>query len=148
MMKEVKSAKRSVETAIKMFGPTNITSILDRDTYHQKLRAISAKLEIFIEKADEVIEEIKELKGCEPETQIPKKVAEVDSIANAIIKKVNDNESEMKNESKTSNKVLSILSKTINEYCEVGPFVTHLPQLVYGLKYVIRQYQKKLPEFG
>ena len=88
MMKEVKSAKRSVETAIKMFGPTNITSILDRDTYPQKLRAISAKLEMFIQKADEVIEEIKELKGCEPETQIPKKVAEVDSITDAIIKKV------------------------------------------------------------
>ena len=163
-----------------MFGPTNITSILDRDTYHQKLRAISAKLEMFIQKADEVIEEIKELKGCEPETQIPKKVAEVDSITDAIIKKVNDNEYAVKKKmeeiikefissnvkksysepsefsmerlsktkSKTSNKALSILSNKINEYCEAGPFVTHLPQFVYGLKYVIRQYQMKLPEFG
>ena len=80
MMKEVKSAKRSVETAIKMFGPTNITSILDRDTYHPKLQAISTKLEIYIQKADEVLEEIEELKGCEPETEIIKKI--FDSIRN------------------------------------------------------------------
>ena len=180
MMKEVKSAKRSVETAIKMFGPTNITSILDRETYHQKLRAISAKLEIFITKADEVIEVIQELKGCAPETQIPKKVVEVDSITDAIIKKVMDNEYAVKKKmeeiikelnssdgkesysepsdvsterlfetnSKTSNNALSILSNKINGYCEAGPFLTHLPQFVYGAKYVISQYQKKLPEMG
>ena len=177
MMKEVKSAKRSVETAIRMFGPTNITSILDRDTYHQNLRAISTKLEIYIQRADEVIEE---LNGCEPETEITKEVAEIESNSDAIIKKVNENESDVKKkmeeiikefnssdskksysgpsdisverilitEAKTSNIALSTLSKKIDEYCEAGPFITHLPQFVYGLKYVIRQYQKKLPEFG
>ena len=36
-MKEVKSAKRSVDTAIRMFGPANITSILDRDIFVDKL---------------------------------------------------------------------------------------------------------------
>ena len=127
-----------------------------------------------------MIEEIKELKGCEPETQIPKKVVEVDSITDAIIKKVNDNEYDVKKKmeeileefnssddkksysepsdfsmerlfkpkSKTSNKALSILSNKINDYCEAGPFLTHLPQFVYGLEYIIRQYHKKLPENG
>jgi hypothetical protein len=177
MMKEVKSAKRSVETAIRMFGPTNITSILDRDTYHQKLQAISTKLEIYIQKANEVIEEIEEIKGSELETEISQNVAEINAISDGIFKKVNDNESDvkkkvediinlsedkksyegtsgipsksvLKTESKTSNKTFTILSNKIDEYCEAGPFLTHLPQFVYGAKYVISQYQKKLPEFG
>ena len=177
MMKKLMSAKRSVETAIRMFGPANITSILDRDTYYQKLQAISTKLEIYIQKADEVLEEIEELKGCEPETEIIKKVREIDAISNTIIKKVNDNESDVKKrmeeiinlsedkkfysersdipakrvlqpQSEASNKTISTLSNKIDEYCEAGPFLTHLPHFVYGLKYIIRQYQKKLPEFG
>ena len=127
-----------------------------------------------------MIVEIEELKACEPEIEISRKIKEIDTISDTIIKKVNDNEFDVKKKmeeiikefnssdgkesysepsdvsterlfetnSKTSNKALSILSNKINEYCEAGPFVTHLPQFVYGLKYVIRQYQMKLPEFG
>ena len=180
MMKEVNSSKRSVETAIRMFGPANITSILDRDTYYQKLQAISTKLEFYIQTAVEVIEELEDLKGCEPETEIIKKVKEIDAISDAIFKKVNDNESDVKKkmeeiikefnlgkdkqscsgksdisvkgvlniQSETSNKTRSTLSNKMDEYCELGPFLTHLPHFVYAAKYFISQYQKKLPEFG
>ena len=39
------------------------------------------------------------------------------------------------------------LGEMISEYNEVGPYLTHLPQYVFGVKYLINQYRKKLPEF-
>ena len=40
------------------------------------------------------------------------------------------------------------LSHKIEEYRETGPFLTHLPEFVHAIKYIICQYQKKLPIFG
>ena len=40
------------------------------------------------------------------------------------------------------------LSHKIEEYCETGPFLTHLPEFVHAIKYIISQYKKKLPIFG
>ena len=64
-LREVKSAKRSVETGIRMFGPANITSILDRDTFAKKLGEITAKLERYMEKSEEVIDELEALKDLQ-----------------------------------------------------------------------------------
>merc|ERR1712106_746259 len=97
-VKEVKSAKRSVETSIRMFGPANITSILDRDTFAKKLAIITTKLEMYMEKAEEVIEELDEVEKIKGETdgEYAIKIDEINSLTDDIFKKVNDNENEVK----------------------------------------------------
>ena len=40
-LKELKSAKRGVDLAIRLFRPANVTSILDRETFVDKLAAIT-----------------------------------------------------------------------------------------------------------
>ena len=40
-LKELKSAKRAVDLAIRLFRPANVTSILDRETFVDKLAAIT-----------------------------------------------------------------------------------------------------------
>ena len=178
LMKEVKSAKRAVERAIRIYGPDNIDSILDKETYEEKLEKITAKLETFLEKADEGIDMLDELKGSEPNIAIDKKIEEIKSCSQAIENKVQQNESEVKkkirevmeessnskssdlgsstisstkrlntNNSSSSRKITDLTQK-INNYNEAGPFLTHLPQFVFAAKHVIKQYQKKLPEFG
>ena len=57
-LKEIKSAKRRVESAIMLFGPANITSILDRKTFVDNLASIKTKLEEYIEKANKEVEEL------------------------------------------------------------------------------------------
>jgi len=42
----------------------------------------------------------------------------------------------------------NLLDQLIKDYDQRGPFLTHLPQFIYLAKYAIKQYQKKLPEFG
>ena len=188
LLTELKSAKRVVESAIRLFGPANVTSILDRHTFADRLVVITTKLETYIEKAEEVITELEELKVSEVETEIncQRKIDEVNILTEAIIKKVNDNEYEVKmkieevirefeankdksslsstadipepsqlprNEYSKTNQTEkprehSTLSKKIEEYDETGPFLTHLPEFIYLIKYVISQYQKKLPLFG
>ena len=176
-LKEVKSSKRSVESAIKLFGPANVTSILDRDTYGHKLALITTRLETYLEKSGEAIEELEELRNDETEIECDKKIDDINILTEAIIKKVNDNEGAVKkkieevirnyednrNSSKPSEMPKSQssrmgttentqdhsqLSDKIAEYCETGPFLTHLPQFIFGAKYVISQYQKKIPIFG
>merc|ERR1712106_744036 len=107
-VKEVKSAKRSVETSIRMFGPANITSILDRDTFAKKLAIITTKLEMYMEKAEEVIEELDEVEKIKGETdgEYAIKIDEINSLTDDIIKKVNDNENEVKK------KILEIIAES------------------------------------
>ena len=95
-LKEVKSAKRAVETAVKLFGPTNVTSILDRETFGDKLATITTKLETYLEKSEEVIEELEELRESETETECDKTIEEINTLTDAIIQKVNDNEHAVK----------------------------------------------------
>ena len=40
------------------------------------------------------------------------------------------------------------LSANISEYCEDGPFLTHLPEFRNLVKFIIDQYEKKLPAYG
>jgi gas vesicle protein len=109
ILKEVKSAKRAVETAIRIFGPPNITSILDRDTFGEKLGAISTKLEIYIEMAEDMIAELEELKDCESETECNRKI---NNLTKAIVKKVNENEFEVK---KKIEKIMKEIEDNKNE---------------------------------
>ena len=97
-LKELKSAKKGVDLAIRMFRPANVTSILDRDTFVDKLAAITQKLENYIEKAEDVIEELEKLRDPKvaTETEFGKYVDEINSLTEDIIKKVHDNESEIK----------------------------------------------------
>ena len=171
-IKEVKTAKRTVETAVRLYGPANITSVLDRETYADKLAKIAEKLEIYFEKTDEVIEKLEALKSVETEEDIDKTLSEISEISDTLVDKVTKNEINVKkkieqiiqissndnlspqfkedvaNSSQPPLSTLSTLSQKISDYCEAGPFMTHLPQFVYSAKYVTRQYQKKLPEFG
>ena len=174
-IKEVKTAKRTVETAVRLYGPANITSVLDRETYADKLAKIAEKLEIYFEKTDEVIEKLEALKSVETEEDIDKTLSEISEISDTLVDKVTKNEINVKkkieqiiknsslenlstqfkenvvNSSQSTlstMSALSTLSQKISDYCEAGPFMTHLPQFVYSAKYVTRQYQKKLPEFG
>jgi hypothetical protein len=95
-MNEVKSAKRSVETGIRMFGPVNITSILDKDNFAKKLAEITAKLEMYMDKSEEVIEELEELKDLKAEEECDKLIEEINNLTADIMKKVNDNEHQVK----------------------------------------------------
>ena len=97
-LKEVKSAKRSVETGIRMFGPANITSILDKDTFAKKLGEITTKLESYMEKSEVVIDELEALKDLteEAEEECDKMIDEINNLTDDIIKQVNDNEHQVK----------------------------------------------------
>eukprot|EP00092_Neocalanus_flemingeri_P023190 GFUD01025147.1.p1 GENE.GFUD01025147.1~~GFUD01025147.1.p1 ORF type:complete len:239 (+),score=97.38 GFUD01025147.1:61-777(+) len=97
-MKEVRSAKREVESAIRLFGPANITSILDHGTFGDKLAAITVKLEMYMKKTEDVIEELEELKDSKEgtETECDRRVDEINTLTEVIVKKVNDNECEVK----------------------------------------------------
>jgi hypothetical protein len=97
-LKEVKFAKRSVETGIRMFGASNITSILDRDTFSKRLGEITTKLEMYMDKSEEVIEELEELKDLndEAEGEFDTMIDEINNLTDDIIKKVNDNEHQVK----------------------------------------------------
>ena len=88
LMKEVKVAKQAVERAIRVYGPPNINSILDKDTYVDKLGSISAKLDAYFEKSDEVVETLEGLKGSEFETDIQKTIDEIEETSQALINKV------------------------------------------------------------
>ena len=48
LLEEIKVDQRSVETSIRIYGPANITSLLDMNTYAEKLSRISEKLEVGI----------------------------------------------------------------------------------------------------
>ena len=153
LLKEVKVSQRSVEMAIRLYGPANITSILDRDTYVDKLSKITEKLEVFLEKACK----LEDLNSCD----------NISKVSEDLIEKVTRNENEVKKKIEClirnrgdpslskqhagetkPNENISSLSKKIEDYCEAGPFMTHLPHFVYLIKYVVNQYQKKHPEFG
>jgi predicted nuclease with TOPRIM domain len=168
---EWKAAKRRLESAIRIFGPDNVTSITDKETFGYKLASITRKLEIFIEKSQEVIDELEKLrdKDAETETEFVTGIDEINSFTEVIINKVNDNESKVKKKMEEvikefeNNRNVMISSKTefplvqsscsklsvkIAEYCEIGPFLTHRPQFLSAAKYIIGQYQEKLPTVG
>ena len=177
LQKEWRLAKRQVISAIRLFGPDNITSSLDGETFSDKLDQITSKLGVFIEKSQEVIDELEELRqnGAETEQEIFKRVEEVNSVTEVIIKKKNYNESNVKkkmeeviNECKLSKnaKIVSNEDKTdksnsppmkpafvklsdrIGDYCEIGPFLTHRPQFLVLANYILKQYQQTLPTLG
>ena len=171
LLKEIKVAQRSVETSIRIYGPANITSMLDKNTYAEKLARISEKLEVFLEKADEVKDKLDSLEKLESKEAIDNGKRSINDISNALVEKVTKNELEVKkkieglikasNGSPNTSDLSTIedqaektapntstLSRKIDAYDEAGPFMTHLPHFVYLIKYIVSQYQKKLPEFG
>ena len=121
---------------------------------------------------------MEELSNCDTESDCRGKIDEINNITDEIINQVNDNDSEVKRKieaiidnfenskdtspgepskfsespsnqiHKTDSSVNPALSSKIAEYCETGPFLTHLSQFIYAAQYVINQYQKKLPIFG
>ena len=97
-LREVKTAKRSVETSIRLFGPANITSVLDRETFAEKLDNITRKLEEYLETSGEALEEFEELRdfGDGEKQEYARMIAEINSFTEDIIKKVNDNEVQVK----------------------------------------------------
>ena len=171
LLEEIKVDQRSVETSIRIYGPANITSLLDMNTYAEKLSRISEKLEVFLEKADEVKDKLDILEKLESKETIDNGKRSINDISNELVEKVTKNELEVKKkieclikasngspnksnlspteeqEEKTAANISS-LSRKIYAFCEAGPFLTHLPQFVYLIKYIVSQYQKKLPEFG
>ena len=98
VQKDQRLAMRRVESAIRLYGPDNVTSIMDYDTYRKKLDQISTKLGVFIEKSQEVIDELEELrhKGAETEQEVSRRVEEISSVTEVIIKRKNDNEINVK----------------------------------------------------
>ena len=98
VQKDWRLAKRRVESAIRLYGPGNVTSTMDYDTYHNRLDQISKKLGVFIEKSQDVIGELEELrhKGAEREQEVSRRVKEVGFLTEVIIKKKNDNEINVK----------------------------------------------------
>ena len=172
-----------MDLAIRLFGPANVTSILDRETFNYKLADITKKLEIYIEKAEDIKEELYNFEDDKVDTvtECDRKKNEINSLTEAIIKKVHDNEYEIKKKmediinasdacppnSKTNSKAPqparknsnrkdktdqspehSSLSDKIAKYCETGLFFSNLPEFVYTCKFMVSQYQKKLPLFG
>ena len=82
VQKEWKSAKIHVLTALRLFGPDNITSITDFDTLNDKLDQITTKLGIFIEKSQTVVDELEELRngrndGAETDQEVVRRVEEI-----------------------------------------------------------------------
>ena len=155
-------AKRQVESALRIFGPENITSSLDFDTFSDKLDHINTKWEIFRDKSKELIDTLEE------STQIDKVIFAMD----VMMKKKNKNENyvkqkikhilkelkdskngmAMKEETILSERVKksarSKLSDRIAEYCEIGPFLLHLPQFIATVLFTLKHYQEKLPTIG
>ena len=94
VQKDWRLAKRRVESAIRLYGPDNVTSIMDYDTYQNRLDQISTKLGVFIDKSQDVIGELEELghKGAETEQEVSRRFEKISSVTEVIIKKKNDNE--------------------------------------------------------
>ena len=101
VQKEWKSAKRHVLTALRLFGPDNITSITDFDTLNDKFDQITTKLGIFTEKSQTVVDELEELRNgrndsAETDQEVVRRVEEINCVTEIIIKKKNDNEINVK----------------------------------------------------
>ena len=60
------------------------------------------------------------------------KAMKVDTILGGIVKK----------------SARSKLSDRIAEYCEIGPFLLHLPQFIATVLFTLKHYQEKLPTIG
>ena len=80
-LKEVKSAKKDVETAIRLFGPASVTNIQEREMFGDKLAAITKKLETYIENAQVIIAELEDLRdreaGTETETECVRRIDDI-----------------------------------------------------------------------
>ena len=155
-------AKRQVESALRIFGPENITSSLDFDTFSDKLDHINTKWEIFRDKSKELIDTLDE------STQIDKVIFAMD----VMMKKKNKNENDVKQKIKQIMKELkdgkngmvmkeetilsgmvnksarSKLSDRIAEYCATGPFLLHLPQYIAAMNFTLKHYRENLPTIG
>ena len=194
---KVKRARNKVETKLLLFGPKNITSILDKETFATKLQDIATAAETYLEVSEEILQDLEDLKEG-GEEYYEKLVEEIKSDREEILSRVRENEymvkrkveeimkqedmnkyrcnediSRLKDEVKekelhpTNEKVENhpikkenmtkfvkneqeegFLLANISEYCEDGPFLTHLPEFRNLVKFVINQFKKKLPGYG
>ena len=159
-------AKRQVETALRIFGPENITSSLDFDTFSDKLDHINTKWEIFRDKSKELIDTLED--STDKRTEAGKVIFDMD----IMIKKKNKNENDVKQKIKQIMKELkdgkngmvmkeetilsgmvnksarSKLSDSIAEYCATGPFLLHLPQYIATMNFTLKHYRENLPTIG
>ena len=85
---KIKRARNKVESKLLLFGPNNITSILDKDTYATKLQDIA---ETYLEISEEILQGLEDLKEGRA-AYYEKAAEEIKSDRENILKRVRENE--------------------------------------------------------
>ena len=88
---KIKRARNKVESKLLLFGPNNITSILDKETYATKLQDIATTAETYLEISEEILQGLEDLKEGRA-AYYEKAAEEIKSDREDILKRVKENE--------------------------------------------------------